>query len=62
MFCFFIADFHRDKWIYVHKGSTKEVSPHNLKVDVYVNTTDKWLTNSFVIYPASWILYVGRSI
>lgn len=24
---FFIADFHRDKWIYVHKGSTKEVSP-----------------------------------
>ncbi len=24
---FFIADFHKDKWIYVHKGSTKEVRP-----------------------------------
>lgn len=22
----FLTDFHRDKWIYVHKGSTKEVT------------------------------------
>ena len=28
-FCLFVfLDFHQEKWIYVHKGSTKEVSTH----------------------------------
>lgn len=29
-FLFVSLDFHQEKWIYVHKGSTKEVSIHLL--------------------------------
>ena len=61
-------DFHREKWIYVHKGSTKEVRRFSYKI--FLNILSLWpvpwttgndeLTLNYHL--ASWILYAGRSL